>query len=101
MTLSSEADRSKYKVWDYPIKEKYSHMLETIEKNGMVKTREDGYQRVLDTLDGTFAFIDESARVTLYLKSDILVESNIEFKNIVSVNIPISLKYSLFFLGKI
>ena len=82
MTLSSEADRSKYKVWDYPIKEKYSHMLETIEKNGMVKTREDGYQRVLDTLDGTFAFIDESARVTLYLKSDILVESNIEFKNI-------------------
>ena len=57
-------------------------MLETIEKNGMVKTREDGYQRVLDTLDGTFAFIDESARVTLYLKSDILVESNIEFKNI-------------------
>ena len=76
-------------------------MLETIEKNGMVKTREDGYQRVLDTLDGTFAFIDESARVTLYLKSDILVESNIEFKNIVSVNIPISLKYSLFFLGKI
>ena len=82
MTLSSEADRSKYKVWDYPIKEKYSHMLETIEKNGMVKTREDGYQRVLDTLDGTFAFIDESARVTLYLKSDILVKSNIEFKNI-------------------
>ena len=83
MTLSSEVDRSKYKVWDYPIKEKYSHMLETIEKNGMVKTREDGYQRVLDTLDGTFAFIDESARVTLYLKSDILVESNI----IVSMNI--------------
>ena len=85
MTLSSEADRSKYKVWDYPIKEKYSHMLETIEKNGMVKTREDGYQRVLDTLDGTFAFIDESARVTLYLESDILVESNIELK--ISMNI--------------
>ena len=100
MTLSSEADRSKYKVWDYPIKEKYSHMLETIEKNGMVKTREDGYQRVLDTLDGTFAFIDESARVTLYLKSDILVESN-NFKSIVSMNIPISLQYLLFFLGKI
>ena len=38
-------------------------MLETIEKNEMVKTREEGYQRVLDTLDGTFAFIDESARV--------------------------------------
>ena len=76
LTLSSEADRSKYKVWDYPIKEKYSHMLETIEKNGMVKTREDGYQRVLDTLDGTFAFIDESARVTLYLESDILVDYN-------------------------
>ena len=75
-------------------------MLETIEKNGMVKTREDGYQRVLDTLDGTFAFIDESARVTLYLKSDILVESN-NFKSIVSMNIPISLQYLLFFLGKI
>ena len=39
-------------------------MLETIEKNGMVKTREEGYQKVLDTLDGTFAFIDESARVS-------------------------------------
>ena len=72
-------------------------MLETIEKNGMVKTREDGYQRVLDTLDGTFAFIDESARVKLYFESDILVQSN----NIVSVNIPISLQYLLFFLGKI
>ena len=99
MTLSSEADRSKYKVWDYPIKEKYSHMLETIEKNGMVKTREDGYQRVLDTLDGTFAFIDESARVTLYLKSDILVESNIELK--ISMNIHNSLQYFSFLLGKI
>ena len=52
-------------------------MLETIEKNGMVKTREDGYQRVLDTLDGTFAFIDESARVKLYFESDTLVQSNI------------------------
>ena len=72
-------------------------MLETIEKNGMVKTREDGYQRVIDTLDGTFAFIDESARVKLYFESDILVQSNI----IVSVNIPISLQYLLFFLGKI
>jgi hypothetical protein len=66
LTLSSDADRAKYKVWDYPIKEKYSHMLETIEKNGMVNTREDGYQRVLDTLDGTFAFIDESARVKTF-----------------------------------
>ena len=63
ITLSSDADRAKYKVWDYPIKEKYSHMLDTITKNEMVKTREEGYQRVLDTLDGTFAFIDESARV--------------------------------------
>ena len=63
ITLSSDADRAKYKVWDYPIKEKYSHMLDTITKNEMVKTREEGYQRVLDTLDGSFAFIDESARV--------------------------------------
>ena len=66
LTLSSDADRAKYKVWDYPIKEKYSHMLETIKKNNMVNTREEGYQRVLDTLDGTFAFIDESARVRSY-----------------------------------
>ena len=95
LTLSSEADRSRYKVWDYPIKEKYSHMLETIEKNGMVKTREDGYQRVLDTLDGTFAFIDESARVTLYLESDILVESNIELKH--RLTFLFSLQYFLFF----
>ena len=65
LTLSPDADRAKYKVWDYPIKEKYSHMLETCKKNGMVKTREEGYQKVLDTLDGTFAFIDESARVSL------------------------------------
>ena len=79
LTLSSDADRAKYKVWDYPIKEKYSHMLETITKNEMVNTREDGYQRVLDTLDGTFAFIDESARVHIV--------NNRCFKNIGYLNI--------------
>ena len=38
-------------------------MLSNVEKAGMVNTREEGYQKVLDTTDGTFAFIDEAARV--------------------------------------
>ena len=65
LTLSAGADRSKYKVWDYPIKEKYSHILSNVMKEGIAKTREEGYQKVLDTQDGTFAFIDEAARVIM------------------------------------
>ena len=56
-------------------------MLETIEKNGMVKTREEGYQKVLDTLDGTFAFIDESARVSrkrLSFELVVMISKNIK-----------------------
>ena len=40
-------------------------MLSNVKKEGMVKTREEGYQKVLDTTDGTFAFIDEAARVII------------------------------------
>ena len=99
LTLSSDADRAKYKVWDYPIKEKYSHMLETMEKNEMVKTREDGYQRVLDTLDGTFAFIDESARVTQH--SSLYLQYRIIYKPIRLRQSCIHMEILLYILGAI
>lgn len=27
MTLSSDTDQSRYRVWDYPIKEQYTHIM--------------------------------------------------------------------------
>ena len=30
MTLSSNADQARYRVWDYPIKEQYTHIYKTI-----------------------------------------------------------------------
>ncbi len=30
LTLSSDADQSRYRVWDYPIKEQYTHIFKTI-----------------------------------------------------------------------
>ena len=63
LTLSSNADQSKYRVWDYPIKEQYTHIFKTIKASGMVNDSADGFQKVLDDEDGTFAFIHDASEV--------------------------------------
>ena len=63
LTLSSDADQSRYRVWDYPIKEQYTHIFKTIKASGMVSEAETGFTRVLDDHDGTFAFIHDASEV--------------------------------------
>jgi len=60
---SSVGDQSKYRVWDYPIKEQYTSIYKVINKTGMVDTSEEGFQRVLDNTDGNFAFIHDASEV--------------------------------------
>ena len=95
MTLSSDTDQSRYRVWDYPIKEQYTHIFkvylqkysysytknpeqasyihananyyfQTIKNTGMVKNAKEGFEKVLADEDGTFAFIHEASQVFFY-----------------------------------
>ena len=63
MTLESNSDQSKYRVWDYPIKEQYTHIFKTIQKTGLVKKPKEGFEKVLADEEGTFAFIHEASQV--------------------------------------
>lgn len=63
MTLSSNADQSRYRVWDYPIKEQYTHIFKTIKASGMVSSASMGFDKVLADEDGTFAFIHDASQV--------------------------------------
>lgn len=46
ITLNSTSDQVEYRVWDYPIKEQYGHILQAITQVGPVKTTEDGFTKV-------------------------------------------------------
>ena len=45
LTLSSNVDQSRYRVWDYPIKEQYTHLYKTIQASGLAKDAEEGLVR--------------------------------------------------------
>lgn len=64
MTLSSNADQSRYRVWDYPIKEQYTHIFKTIQASGMVRSSSEGFQKVIEDEQGTFAFIHDASQVS-------------------------------------
>lgn len=46
ITLNSSSDQIEYRVWDYPIKEQYGHILQAITQAGPVKTTAEGFQKV-------------------------------------------------------
>lgn len=46
ITLNSTSDQVEYRVWDYPIKEQYGHILQAITQVGPVKTTEEGFKKV-------------------------------------------------------
>lgn len=46
LTLNSTSDQSKYRVWDYPIKEQYTHILQVIVDSKPVLHAEEGFRRV-------------------------------------------------------
>jgi ionotropic glutamate receptor len=63
LTLNSSGNPSKYRVWDYPIREQYTHILRVIEETVPVKQVEEGLKRVLANENGEFAFIHDAARI--------------------------------------
>ncbi|XP_014227924.1 ionotropic receptor 25a [Trichogramma pretiosum] len=63
ITLNSTSDQVEYRVWDYPIKEQYGHILQAITQVGPVKTIEDGFQKVIESENAEFAFIHDSSEI--------------------------------------
>ena len=63
LTLTSTAESSLYRVWDYPITEKYTKLYQTMVTTGMVTSASEGLQKVLNAEDGTFAFIHDAKLV--------------------------------------
>lgn len=63
ITLNRSSDQSKYRVWDYPVKEQYTHIFNMIVENGPVESSEEGYRRVEEAKKGTFAFIYDASEV--------------------------------------
>ena len=45
LTLNSTTDQSKYRVWDYPIKEQYTHILDIIESTGPVENSAEAFEK--------------------------------------------------------
>ncbi|XP_068085158.1 ionotropic receptor 25a [Anabrus simplex] len=63
ITLNSSSDQSKYRVWDYPIKEQYGHILQAIEHAGPVPNASVGFRKVIEQEEGKFAFIHDAAQI--------------------------------------
>jgi len=63
ITLNSTSDQTKYRVWDYPVREQYTHLLKVIKQTGPFKTPEEGFQRVDEALMGDFAFIHDASEI--------------------------------------
>ncbi|KAK2580489.1 hypothetical protein KPH14_006227 [Odynerus spinipes] len=63
ITLNSTSDQVEYRVWDYPIKEQYGHILQAITQVGPVKTVEEGFRKVIESENAEFAFIHDSSQI--------------------------------------
>jgi len=46
LTLNATSDQTQYRVWDYPIKEQFGHILLAIEQTGPVVNESVGIQKV-------------------------------------------------------
>ncbi|KAK9303879.1 hypothetical protein QLX08_004603 [Tetragonisca angustula] len=63
ITLNSTSDQVAYRVWDYPIKEQYGHILQAITQVGPVASSKEGFQKVIESENAEFAFIHDSAEI--------------------------------------
>ncbi|EEB19912.1 glutamate receptor, putative [Pediculus humanus corporis] len=61
LALNATSDETQFRVWDYPIKEQYGHILLAIEQTGLVDNETVGIQKVLESETGEFAFIHNEA----------------------------------------
>ncbi|XP_014484092.1 PREDICTED: glutamate receptor ionotropic, kainate 2 isoform X2 [Dinoponera quadriceps] len=63
ITLNSTSDQVEYRVWDYPIKEQYGHILQAITQVGPVRDTEEGFRKVIESENAEFAFIHDSSEI--------------------------------------
>ncbi|THK33259.1 ionotropic receptor 25a [Diachasma alloeum] len=63
ITLNSTSDQVEYRVWDYPIKEQYGHILQSINTVGPVKDSKEGFRKVIESEKAEFAFIHDSSEI--------------------------------------
>ncbi|XP_032526298.2 ionotropic receptor 25a [Danaus plexippus] len=63
ITLNATSDQSQYRVWDYPIREQYGHILLAINASGPVPDAKAGFQQVDEHTEADFAFIHDSAEI--------------------------------------
>nr|ALM24945.1 ionotropic receptor 8a.1 [Athetis dissimilis] len=63
ITLNATSDQAQYRVWDYPIREQYGHILLAINASDPVPDAKTGFQQVNEHTDADFAFIHDSAEI--------------------------------------
>ena len=63
LTLNASTDDTQYRVWDYPIREQYGHILLAINDSNPVTTAADGFRIVNEHTDADFAFIHDSSEI--------------------------------------
>jgi glutamate receptor, ionotropic, invertebrate len=63
VALNSTSDQSQYRVWDYPIKEQWGHILMAINASLPVKDPDEGFAKVNAQLNADFAFIHDAAEI--------------------------------------
>lgn len=51
------------RIWDYPIKEQYGHILLAINSSNPVKNAAEGFRKVSEHENADFAFIHDSAEI--------------------------------------
>lgn len=63
ITLNNTSDEVEYRVWDYPIKEQYGHILQAITQVGPVANSVEGFRKVIESENAEFAFIHDSSEI--------------------------------------
>ncbi|XP_037030055.1 uncharacterized protein LOC119069934 isoform X1 [Bradysia coprophila] len=63
ITLNSTNDQAQYRVWDYPIREQYGHILLAINSSNPVRDAAEGFRKVNEHENADFAFIHDTAEI--------------------------------------
>ncbi|KAH8386835.1 hypothetical protein KR093_002841, partial [Drosophila rubida] len=63
MALNASRDFRKFRIWDYPIKEQYGHILLAINSSKPVRNASEGFANVDAHGNADYAFIHDSAEI--------------------------------------
>ncbi|XP_037938238.1 ionotropic receptor 25a isoform X2 [Teleopsis dalmanni] len=63
LSLNASEDYHKFRIWDYPIKEQYGHILLAINGSNPVVNANEGFRKVNEHENADFAFIHDSSEI--------------------------------------